>query len=177
MARPELAVGQMILAVSDFTTVFEIARDSNGVFADACFRLLIGIGALIGGITALVFNWKNNGLKSWIATVFAIVWSLFWIYLHNFPHVFGHINSLVRAYHEGQYQVVEGQVQVLHEQPVTGHTKGDIILVDGKQFEVNYFYATPAYRNTLAHSGVLGAGVYARIFYHNGEILRVDIRK
>ena len=167
----------MILAISDFVTVFEIARGSNGVFADACFRLLVGIGALIGGVTALVFKWKNNGLRSWIAAVFAIVWSLLWLYLHNFPHVFGHINSLVRAYQEGQYQVVEGQVQVLHQQPVTGHTKGDIITVNEKQFEVNYFYATPAYRNTLAHGGVLGSDVYARLYYYNGEILRVDIRK
>jgi hypothetical protein len=167
----------MILAVSDFVTVFEITTGSNGVFADACFRLLIGIGALIGGVTALVSKWKNNGLKSWIAAVFAIVWSLFWLYLHNFPHVFGHISSLVRAYREQQYQVVEGQVHVLHEQPLTGHSKGDIITVNGKQFEVNYFYATPAYRNTLAHRGVLGSGVYARLYYDNGEILRVDIRK
>jgi hypothetical protein len=167
----------MTLAVSDFVTVFEITTGSNGVFADTCFRLLIGIGALIGGVTALVFTWKNNGRKSWIAAVFAIGWSLFWLYLHNFPHVFGHINSLVRAYRERQYQLVEGPIQVLHEQPVTGHTKGDIITVNGKQFEVNYFYATPAYRNTLAHGGVLRSGVYARIYYHDGEILRVDIRK
>jgi hypothetical protein len=167
----------MILASSDFVTVFEITTGSNGVFADACFRLLIGIGALIGGVTALVFTWKNNGQKSWIAAVFTIGWSLFWLYLHNFPHVFGHINSLVSAYRQRQHQMVEGQVQVLHEQPVTGHTKGDIITVNGRQFEVNYFYATPAYRKTLAHGGVLGSGVYARIYYHDGEILRVDIRK
>ena len=61
-----------MLGVSDFVTLFEIARRSNGVFADACFRLLVGIAALIGGVTALVFKWKNNGLKSWIAAVFAI---------------------------------------------------------------------------------------------------------
>jgi hypothetical protein len=167
----------MILAISDFNTAFEIARGSNGVFADACFRLLIAIGALIGGVTALIIKWRNNGLKGWIGPVFAIVWSLFWLYLHNFPHVFGHIDGLVSAYRERQYLVVEGQVQVLHEQPATGHTKGDIITVNGKQFEVNYFYATPAYRNTLAHGGVLGSGVYARLYYHEGEILRVDIRK
>jgi hypothetical protein len=176
-ARPVLAPSEMILAVSDFTTVFEVTRNSNGVFADACFRLLIGVGTLIGGSTALLFKWKNNGLKSWIGPVFAIVWSLFWIYLHNFPHLFGHINNLVSAYRERQYQVVEGQVQVLHGQPVTGHTKGDIIMVDGKQFEVNYFYTTPAYRNTLTHGGVLDSGVYVRLYHHNGEILRVDIRK
>jgi hypothetical protein len=170
-------IGETILAASDFVTVFEIARGSNGVFADACFRLLIGIGALVGGVTALLFKWRNNGLKSWIGPVFTIVWSVFWLYLHNFPHVFGHINSLVRAYRCGQYQVVEGEIQMLHQQPATGHTKGDIITVNGKQFEVNYFYATPAYRNTLAHGGVLASGVYARLYHHNGEILRVDIRK
>jgi len=144
---------------------------------------------LIGGVTALVFQWRNNGAKSWFGSVFVIVWGLFWLYLHNFPYVFGHINSLVGAYRDGQYQIVEGQVQVLHEQPATGHTKGDIITVHGKQFEVNYFYLTPAYRNTVAHGGVLQSGVYARIYYYNnpwnlsrapdgsGEILRVDIRK
>ena len=169
--------GEMILSVSDFVTVFEIARNSNGVFTGEVFRLLIGLAALIGGVAALVFKWRNNGAKSWFGSVFVISWALFWLYLHNFPYVFGHINNLVRAYRDGQYQVVEGQVQVLHEQPATGHTKGDIITVNGKQFEVNYFYLTPAYRNTLAHGGVLQSGVYARLYYYNGEILRVDIRK
>ena len=167
----------MILAASDFVTVFEIARGSNGVFAGEVFRLLVGIAALIGGVTALIFQWRNNGLKGWLGPVFITAWSLLWLYLHNFPYVFGHINSLVRAYRDGQYQVAEGQVQVLHEQPATGHTRGDIITVNGKQFEVNYFYATPAYRNTLVHGGVLQSGVYARLYYYNGEILRVDIRK
>src|SRR5438034_3915585 len=167
----------MILAASDFVTVFEIARDSNGVFADEVFRLLIGVAALIGGVTALIRHRESKSVKSWVGPVFVTAWSLFWLYLHNFPYVFGHINGLVRAYRDGQYQVVEGQVQVLHEQPATGHTKGDIIIVNGKQFEVNYFYATPAYRNTLAHGGVLQSGVYARLYYYTGEILRVDIRK
>lgn len=52
-----------------------------------------------------------------------------------------------------------------------------MITVNGKEFEVNYFYLTPAYRNTVAHTGVLQSGVYARLYYYNGEILRVDIRK
>ena len=161
----------------DFVTVFEIARGSNGVLADVSFRLLIGLAGLIGGISALVFRWRNNGAKDWVGSLFLIGWSVFWLYLHNFPAAFGHTNSLVRAYRDGQYQVVEGQVRVLHQQPATGHSKGDIIAVNGEQFEVNYFYVTPAYRNTLAHGGVLGAGVYARIYHRNGEILRVDIRK
>jgi hypothetical protein len=167
----------MILAASDFVTVFEIARDSNGVFAGEVFRLLVGMAAVIGGVTALIRKWRNDGTKNWLGPVFVTAWGLLWLYLHNFPYVFGHINSLVGAYRHGQYQVVEGQVQVLREQPATGHTKGDVITVNGKQFEVNYFYLTPAYRNTLAHEGVLQFGTYARLYYYNGEILRVDIRK
>jgi hypothetical protein len=49
--------------------------------------------------------------------------------------------------------------------------------VNGKEFEVNYLYATPAYNKTIAHHGAMNAGTYARICYYDGEILRVDIRK
>ena len=167
-----------IFAASDFVTVFEITRNSNGVFVGAVFRLLIGVVALIGALRVLVRNrQRESSRRDYIGPIFVLVWSLFWIYLHNFPHVFGHIDRLMSAYQQKQYQIVEGPVQILHQQPATGHTKGDVIALNGEQFEVNYFLATPAYRNTLAHGGVLGAGVYARIYYYNGEILRVDIRK
>src|SRR5438445_2096255 len=148
-----------IFAASDFVTVFEITRNSNGVFVGAVFRLLIGVVALIGALRVLVRNrQRERRRRDYIGPIFVLVWSLFWIYLHNFPHVFGHIDRLMSAYQQKQYQIVEGPVQILHQQPATGHTKGDVIALNGEQFEVNYFYATPAYRNTLAHGGVLGAG-------------------
>ena len=162
----------------DFVTVFEITRNSNGVFGGAVFRLLIGVAALIGALRVLVRNRRReSSRRDYIGPIFVLVWSLFWIYLHNFPHVFGHINRLVNAYQQKQYEIVEGPVQVLHQQPKTGHSKGDIVEVKGKQFEVNYFLATPAYHKALAHGGALGVGTYARIYYYDGEILRIDIRK
>ena len=167
-----------ILAASDFVTVFEITRNSNGVFVGAVFRLLIGLVALIGALRVLVRNRRRESRRrDYIGPIFVLVWSLFWIYLHNFPHMFGHIDQLVNAYQQKQYQIVEGPVQVLHQQPKTGHSKGDIVSVNGTQFEVNYFLATPAYCKTLAHGGVLSAGTDARIYYYNGEIVRVDVRK
>jgi len=164
--------------VSDFTTVFEITRNSNGAFGDEVFRLLIGVVALFGSLGLLVRNWRRrDGAKDYIGPVFVLIWSLIWLYMHLLPKVFGHIKKLVNAYHHKRYEIVEGPVQVLHQQAATGHTKGDVIRVNGKEFEVNYFYATPAYHNTIAHKGALNAGTYARIYYYNGEILRVDIRK
>ena len=162
----------------EFLTVFEITRNSNGVFAGAVFRLLIGVAALIGAWRILIRNRRRESRRrDYIGPIFILIWSLWWIYLHNFPQVFGHINQLVNAYQQKQYQSVEGPVEVLHQQQATGHSKGDVIRVNGQQFEVNYFYATPAYHNTIAHKGVLNAGAYARIFYFNGEILCVDVRK
>jgi hypothetical protein len=136
------------------------------------------VAALIGALRVLVRNRRRErSRRDYIGSIFVLVWSLLWIYLHNFPHMFGHIDRLVNAYQQMQYQIVEGPVQVLHQQPKTGHSKGDIVSVNGTQFEVNYFLATPAYRKTLAHGGALSAGTYARIYYSDGEILRVDIRK
>jgi len=144
-----------MFAATDFETVFEITKNSNGVFANAILRFLIGVTALFSGVRFLLRNWRRQGgMKDYLGPVFALIWSLSWLYLHNFPHVFGHINRLMKAYREKQYEIVEGQVQLLHQQLATGHSKGDIIRVNEKEFEVNYFYATPAYHNTIAHKGV-----------------------
>src|SRR5437588_12376167 len=103
-----------ILAASDFVTVFEITRNSNGIFAGAVFRLLIGVVALIGALRVLVRNRRReSSRRDYIGPIFILAWSLWWIYLHNFPHVFDHINQLVNAYQQKQYQIVEGAVEVL----------------------------------------------------------------
>ncbi|HEY6071054.1 MAG TPA: hypothetical protein VIU85_06750 [Chthoniobacterales bacterium] len=162
----------------EFTTVFEITRNSNGVFGDEVFRLLIGIVALLGSLTLLVRNVRRReSAKDYIGPVFVLIWSVAWISMHLLPNVFGHVNKLVSAYRDKRYEIVEGPVQVLWQQPYHGHSQGDRIRVNGKEFVVNYFYATPAYTKTIAHGGVLTQGTYARIYYYEGEILRVDIRR
>ena len=164
--------------MSDFTTVFEITRNSNGIFGDEVFRLLIGVVALLGSLRVLIRNRrKEKSRRDYIGPVFVLIWSLIWISMHLIPNTFGHTNKLLNAYRQKEYQIVEGPVQVLWQQPYHGHSEGDIIRVNGKQFKVNYFYATPAYHNTIAHKGVLTPGTYARIYYCcDAEILRVDVR-
>jgi hypothetical protein len=166
--------------MTDFVTVFEITRWSNGLLADTLFRLLVGLVALIGGATALLFMWRKPEVlprRNLPPFLFITAWAVFWLTMHDFPQMFQRIDNLIEAYEKGRYEVSEGIVTVLHEQPVHGHSSGDRIVVDGKPFEVNYFYATPAYRQTIAHGGALQAGTYARLSHVDGEIVRVEIRK
>ena len=166
--------------MTDFVTVFEINRWSNGLLADALFRLFVGVAALIGGLTGVVYVWRKPEVRPrryLIPGLFLTAWAIFWLVMHDFPHMFRRIDHLTEAYEKGRYEVSEGIVAVLREQPAHGHSSGDRITVDGKPFEVNYFYATPAYRQTIAHGGALRPGIYARLSHVDGQIVRVDIRK
>lgn len=166
--------------MTDFVTVFEINRWSNGLLADELFRLFVGVVALVGGLAGAFYVWHKRDVRSrreLIPCLFFTAWSILWLVMHNFPQMFRRVDNLAEAYEKGHYEVSEGVVTVLHEQPAHGHSSGDRIVVDGKPFEVNYFYATPAYRQTIAHGGALQAGIYARLSHVDGEIVRVEIRK
>ena len=166
--------------MTGFVTIFEITRWSNGLLADELFRLFVGVAALIGGLAGAIRAWRKSGVQPRNGlgpSVFVILWAVFWLALHNFPRMYGHIAALTDAYEHKRFKVAEGIVTVLHEQPEHGHSSGDRIVVGGKTFEVDYFHATPAYRQTIAHGGALRAGTYARIGYVDGDIVRVEIRK
>jgi hypothetical protein len=166
--------------MTEFVTVFEISRWSNGLLADGLFRLFIGVAALIGGITGVVYVWRKRGVRPrWdlIPALFLTAWAVSWLVMHDFPQMFRRIDHLAEAYEKGRYEIAEGIVAVLREQPAHGHSSGDRIVVGGKPFEVNYFHATSTYRQTIAHGGALRAGVYARLSHADGAILRVEIRK
>jgi len=81
--------------VSEFVTVFEISRNSNGVFGGEVFRLLVGVVALLGSLRLLARSWKRrDDVKDYIGPMFVLLWSLFWLYLHLVPNMFGHINKI-----------------------------------------------------------------------------------
>jgi len=174
------AAGDPAIAMTGFVTVFEISRWSNGLLADELFRLGVGVSALIGGVGGAIRALRKDKGRSrgeLVPCLFLTAWAVFWLMLHNFPRMYGHIDALAAAYRHHRYEVVEGPVTVLHEQPEHGHASGDRIVVGGKTFEVNFFYATPGYRQTISHGGVLRAGAYARLGYVGEDIVRVEIRK
>jgi hypothetical protein len=162
--------------MDNFTTVYEITRQID----DASIDLIVGgsiaviIGALFLVLRKRSKGWPMPFLGPLLVVIFGSI--LFLAGLVFLMDTFITANMLISAYKNGQFRVVEGEVHVLHTQPSGGHTKGDIIRINGQEFEVNFFVHTPAYSRTISHGGVLRQGTYARVYHQKGKILRIDIR-
>jgi hypothetical protein len=160
--------------MNGLTTVFEIAPGSNGVRADAFLRVAVGVVVLTGGLIGL---FRAKKLKKLAAPAVMTAWSVVWL-IAQIPLLrigTTQISHLLDVYHHGKSQVVEGFVHVSHQQPPHGHSSGDKIMVGDQTFEVNYFLVTPGYKQTISHGGVLREGIFARLHYYDGVILKVEI--
>jgi hypothetical protein len=165
--------------MNELTTVFEITSGSNGVRADAVVRLAIGLVALTGGVSGLLRARQSDerSLKKLVGPAFITAWSVVWLIAHIPLWRIGitETNRLLDIYHNGKSRVVEGIVHVSHQQPAQGHSSGDKITVGDQTFEVNFFLATPGYKQTISHGGVLREGVFARLHHYDGIILKLEI--
>lgn len=165
--------------MKELTTVFEITSGSNGIRADALFRVTIGTVVLIAGIAGLISRKQTQEQipRKLFGSAFMVGWAVLWLIFH-FPLwtiSTTHLNHLLDVYRNGKCQIAEGLVHVAYVQPATGHAGGDKIIVDDQKFEVNYFLETPGYKQTISHGGVLREGVFARLHYYDGVILKVEI--
>jgi hypothetical protein len=160
-----------------YTTVFEINRWSNGVLAEMLVRLAVGVGVLAVGLRGLLRRHVDGKARDRFGAGFLTFWGVAWLGMHLLGNPIGHVYRLVDAYTQGRYEVVEGEVSVGHVQPASGHSSGDAVTVGGRTFTVNYFVVTPAYRQTIAHGGVLRPGTYVRVALVDGEIVRLQVRQ
>ncbi|HUW57389.1 MAG TPA: hypothetical protein VMZ92_12200 [Planctomycetota bacterium] len=165
-----------------WTTAFIIY---DGFWRVAAFLLLpiaigvVGLIVFIPWFRRLVrqpgwWRTKESGivLPLFICGVFLVVGGLaFWLRMRDACH-------LVSVYTSGGAKTVEGTVHVLREQPEGGHKPGDLVEIGGVQFVVNRFrQVTAAYTETIAWGGVLTEGRHVRVWYWEGQILRVDVRQ
>ncbi len=136
----------------------------------------------------LIVNRKfKDGLLGILIAGFVVVLSVNWIMLHaqDYARDNQEYTRLANVYDEHRCKVAEGVVQVSHTEPAGGHSQGDIINVDGVEFEISYYTRTFGYSQSLAHGGVLSEGAYARICYDVNDspfgnrlttILQVDLK-
>jgi len=169
--------------MNEYNTVFEIAACTSGIQMEIYLRLTVGFVVLalaIGSIVLYVKRRQTPLRKPRLYTVvFLSIWAVFWLSFHIpwLLHADHEQDDLLTAYHSGRYEIAEGPVRVLREQPVTGHAPGDLVSVSNAQFEINYFVSTHAYHKTIAHDGCLRDGAYVRVYHVGQDIIRIDTKK
>jgi hypothetical protein len=165
----------------DSVTVFEIADTGPTVFRHGS-GFYAGLVVLVGlfGILSLWWGWRQQGFVKGIALwigfmslLWAVLWSVF-ILVGILPNRRSRL-SLLDRYRAGEYQTVQGAVEVLRTQPAEGHSPPELIRVGDTTFKLNYFSSTPAYRQTVAYGGALQNGAFVRICHIGGRIVRVEL--
>lgn len=74
---------------------------------------------------------------------------------------------------KGNYEIASGVVKVIERQPKEGHTKGDIIEIDGAPFVVDYFTNNTCYRRSISHDGYLTDGKLVTVYHNDNCILKI----
>jgi len=149
--------------MNELHTVFDITVGSNDISGDVLFRAAIGVGVAIAGMFWLVRVWRAQARWRKMLNALSLA-------------AFGAIWLVVTLPVWRKSEVTEGTVHVTHMQPLHGHASGDKIIVGDRQFEIDDFLVTPGYRQTIAHGGALREGVYARLHYYDGVIIKVEVR-
>jgi|HubBroStandDraft_1064217.scaffolds.fasta_scaffold02739_4 hypothetical protein len=80
------------------------------------------------------------------------------------------------AYAKGDSSIVQGTVEDFHPMPMLGPSK-ESFSVNGANFSYYVGDATPCFHNDPLHRGPVHAGLDVRIYYKDGCIQRVDVRR
>jgi hypothetical protein len=159
----------------NYRTVFEAGFFSNGEMLKSLGFLAVGL-VVIG---CMIHKFRMRNSARWDSILFLALWSILWISVSaywlgsNLYAGWTYTNALG----DGKCDVIEGIVEVLHQEPKHGHSGGDRIRVNGREFRYSYFSSTLSYNQTVAHGGVLTPGTKVRLHSLNGKILKVEVRE
>lgn len=79
------------------------------------------------------------------------------------------------AYERGAYSTVEGVVHDFKPMPYEGH-QDECFWVKNQKFCYSDYIVQPGFHRSASHGGPIREGLPVRIAYHEGQILRLDVR-
>jgi hypothetical protein len=158
-----------------FQTVFEVSYSSNG-------KLILGLTILaISIIMEIYLRLEKKYRPQEYSLVFHVLILIAWFPLAIliFTGIGNAGLNYTKALNNGDCEITEGIVHVLHYEPYGGHDpEGERISVSGQEFNYSYYEgAGLAYHNTFAHNGVLVEGAKVRVFHLKGKILKIELDK
>jgi hypothetical protein len=153
---------------ANYQTAFEIGLRS---FPWAFFAIPMGF-VIVGGL--LVRYPRGKQIRQAVGGIL-VIFSILGIVLIGG----GAIADFVEyrsAYAREDFSVLEGAVDNFHPMPYEGHQQ-ESFTVNGVAFYYSDFDSSPCFHNSASHGGPIRPGLGVRIVYHQGCILRLDIRR
>jgi hypothetical protein len=154
-----------------YVTLFDISTKSFDWHFPAAGVPFLVIGAV------LIWAGKRNkwtGIRRWNGYFF-VGFSLLWTFI-TFRIMFWDYSDLHRAYQNGNFSIVEGQVENLRPMPYRGHQE-ECFTVKDATFCYSDYEPTAGFNNTTSHGGPIQSGLPVRIAYIGNNILRIDVRE
>ena len=155
-----------------YRNIFDYMKFSNGLLLEKSVTLLTLL-FVISMITIFIkVRKKKTGLRSYVTIVVCMFF--FTAELFSFIQIYKTRKNFTIIFEKKLYSISIGKVDVLQKQKLRGPIHSDIVSINGKQFEIIYSENSVAYNKTIVRGGVLKEGSFVRIYYYDGNILRID---
>jgi hypothetical protein len=152
-----------------YRTVFEITQQGYSWYL---FFLCLSFGAIT---SILMFSYRGLPQKK---RTLLIIFSTAVVLLGS--AAFGNLRSQIsntRAYREGRYQTVEGNVTNFVPMPYNGHAL-ESFTVNGVKFSyTDWNFPKSGFKNTSSHGGPIREGLPVRIGYIGNTIVKLEIQE
>jgi hypothetical protein len=156
------------MSTADYRTVFEIGLHSFPWIAMVIPVLFILIGF------GLIRYSHGVQIRQLVGGSAIVMCSLILILL--LISIVGDFTKERYAYARGKYSVVEGTVEDFHAMPYQGHAE-ESFTVRGVPFSFNGYDFTSCFHKAASHGGHIKPGLGVRVYYKDGCILRLDVRR
>jgi hypothetical protein len=156
------------MAQTNYQTIFEIGFRTFPWTGVVRPLILVACGALLAVVFKRKPFYRFTGV---FGSSFGLL--VFILLLITFVSNFVKLRS---AYRSGTSSIIEGVVENFHPAPVLGPAE-ESFLVQGTIFSYNAMDDTPCFHNAPIHAGPIRNGLDVRVYYNDGCIQRVDIRR
>jgi hypothetical protein len=153
---------------ANYQTIFEIGPKSF-----PWVQLLHPIPFAVIGLILIRFSRRRRIIQVFAGVVVSFAFLFFLILA---PVLLADYVKHRRAYVNGKSSMVQGAIEDFHPMPMLGAAL-ESFTVNGVQFSYNVLDATPCFHNAPPHKGPVRPGLDVRIYYEDGCIQRVDIKK
>jgi len=161
-------------------TIFEINLQASGLSSSMLLlKILLGVMLSVSLLVICVVAAKNRSVRSLNDRVYVMLFvsAIGFLMVPSASDMKNRQDHILKPFYTERHVVTEGVVKVFREQPKAGHAPGDLIGVGSQAFEIDYFRASPFYKQTIAYDRYLKEGAYVKLYHVKNKIYRIDVRK